>query len=372
MDAVMELEDRLGVKDRWTTMTPEWIAAVKALKHKKFMEALNALEVLIVQRIFELTKVNQSETGTESADPYLPFSDTVLEGYKMRKHIAKALQTRSEAVKNAIDRYNIAALGMEPPSPTLTWDEVVDYVFLADFEFLRATDGELNEKPWTTRPACRLAMTMHFKIVRAREEIVRLNVEIRRLVTWISDEDEFLRGKEAEARESGRKHMAVLIRTYRLERARSDMGHMKRIWALAKMPGFTGCIYPGVSKEKRERVQQERRDRRREKARGDASEMDVSEMDVDEEEEEEELVTVDMAAGWQGDPGIEEGWVNVEESAVNEGIEEDIEGQQQEVSEVMYELARMSVDGRTVEGDLDGNQEEPTSDFISMFFSGFY
>ncbi|KAJ7727400.1 hypothetical protein B0H16DRAFT_1779478 [Mycena metata] len=334
MDAVMELEDRLGVKDRWTTTAPEWIAAVKAVKHKKFMEALNALEVLIVQRIFELTKVNQLETG-----------------YKMRKHIAKALQTRSEVVKNAIDRYNLAALAMDPPSPTLTWSEVVEYVFLADFEFLRATDGELNEKPWT-RPACRLAMTMYFKIVRAREEIVRLNVEIRRLVTWISDEDEFLRGKEAEAREFGRTHMAVLIRTYRLERARSDMGHMKHIWSLAKMPGFTGCIYPGVLKEKRERIQQERRDRRRERARGDASEMDV--------DEEEEPVTVDMAAGWQGDPGLEEGWVNVEESAVNEGIEEDIEGQQQEVSEVMYELVRMSVDGRTVEGDIDGNQEEPS------------
>ncbi|KAJ7761330.1 hypothetical protein B0H16DRAFT_1456071 [Mycena metata] len=123
------------------------------------------------------------------------------------------------------------------------------------------------------------------------------------------------------------------------------------------MPGFTGCIYPGVSKEKQERIWQERRDRRRARA-------DVSEMDVDEEKE--EPVTVDMAAGWQGDLGVEEGWVNVEESAVEEGIEEDIEGQQQEVSEVMYELARMSVNGRTVEGDLDGNQEERRADSISL------
>ncbi|KAJ7751123.1 hypothetical protein B0H16DRAFT_1254500, partial [Mycena metata] len=153
------------------------------------------------------------------------------------KHISKALQTRSEAVKNAITRYNLAAIAMEPPVPTLTWDEVVEYVFLADFEFLRATDGELNGRPWT-RPACRLAMTMYFKIVRAREEIVRLNVEIRRLVTWISDEDEFLQRKESEVWEAGAPHMAVLIRAYRLERARLDMGHMKRIWALAKMPGF--------------------------------------------------------------------------------------------------------------------------------------
>ncbi|KAJ7027665.1 hypothetical protein C8F04DRAFT_1266767 [Mycena alexandri] len=313
MDVVMELDNRLEVKDPWKTTTPEWIVAVKSLKHKKFMEALNALEVLIVQRIFELTKVNQSETG-----------------YKLRKHIAKALQTRSEAVKNSIARYNMAALGMEPPMPLLTWDEVVEYVFLADFEFLRATDGELDGKKWT-RPACRLAMTMYFKIIRAREEIVRLNVEVRRLVTWISDEDEFLRRKEAEVQDKGVPHMAVLIRAYRLERARSDMGHMKRIWALAKMPGFTGAV------------------------------MDLSEMDVDlselevEQGEEDEPVAIDLATGWQGDPGLEEGWVNVEESAVEEGIEEDDEGQEQELAGVIYELARISVDGRTSEG--GGDQE---------------
>ncbi|KAJ7041444.1 hypothetical protein C8F04DRAFT_1177279 [Mycena alexandri] len=284
MDAVMELEDRLGAKDRWTTTTPKWIAA---LKHMKFMEALNALEVLIVQRIFELTKVNQSETG-----------------YKMRKHIAKALQTRSEAVKNAINRYNIAALAMEPPSPSLTWDEVVEYVFLADFEFLRATDGELNEKPWTRPAYCPRS-----------EEIVRLNVEVRRLVTWISDEDEFLRGKEVEARESAR------TVGYGAHEAHLGSGKDARVHRVDRS---------GVSKEKRERIRQERRERR---ARVDASEMDVdvSEMDVDVSEE--EPVTIDMAAGWQADPGLEEGWVNVEESAVKEGIEEDIEGQQQEVSE---------------------------------------
>ncbi|KAJ7023549.1 hypothetical protein C8F04DRAFT_1271239 [Mycena alexandri] len=329
MDAVIELEDRLEIKHQWTTTTPEWILAVKALKQKKFMDALNALEVLIVQQIFELTKVNQSETG-----------------YKMRKHIAKALQTRSEAVKNAIARYNMAAVSMEPPMPLLTWDEVVEYVFLADFEFFRATDGELDGRKWT-RPACRLAMTMYFKIVRAREEIVRLNVEIRRLVTWISDEDEFLRRKEVEVRDAGAPHMAVLIRTYRLERARSDMGHMKRIWALAKTPGFTGCILPGLSKERKQRIWKERRERRRERA---ASEMDVdsSAMDVEqEEEEEEESVSIEMATGWQGDPGLEQGWVNVEE-----GIEEDDEEQEQELAGVIYELARISVDGTSREGDV--------------------
>ncbi|KAJ7835603.1 hypothetical protein B0H13DRAFT_1565351, partial [Mycena leptocephala] len=182
---------------------------------KKFFEALDALELLIVQRIFELTKVNRPGT-------------------------AHSLKARLEAVKNAISRYNVAAMTLHEPAPTLSWEEVVEYTFLADFDFLRATNRELDSKPWI-RPSCRLAMDNYFRILRAREEIKRLNVEIRRVVTWINDEDEFLRRREAEVQEvEDTAHMAVLIRKYRLERACSDEGHMKRFRKLAKTPGFTG------------------------------------------------------------------------------------------------------------------------------------
>ncbi|KAJ7934727.1 hypothetical protein B0H13DRAFT_1591375, partial [Mycena leptocephala] len=91
--AVQELEEALGISEWWTTASPEWAEVVKLIKEKKFADVLNALELLIVQRIFELTKVNRSQTG-----------------YKMRRHIAKSLQARSEAVKNAMGRYNAAAL----------------------------------------------------------------------------------------------------------------------------------------------------------------------------------------------------------------------------------------------------------------------
>ncbi|KAJ7174442.1 hypothetical protein C8R46DRAFT_892382, partial [Mycena filopes] len=320
LEAVIALEERLEVDERWTTARPEWIAAAKALKEKKFRDALDSLEVLIVQRIFELTKVNQSETG-----------------YKMRRHISQALQSRSEAVKNALHRYNVAALALDPAPPQLSWDDVVEYVFLADFEFLRVTDGELNNKPWA-RPAARLAMTTYFKIVRAREEIVRLNVEIWRLVTWISDEDEFLRRKEIEVRETGATDMAVLIHAYRLERSRSDMGHMKRLWALAGKPSFTGSVVPGVSKERRERIRAEQA----------PVVVDGSRVRVPEEEEE---VTVDMAAGWVPDPGLEEGWVSVDTRVEEEGMEQDEEEEEQGLAEVIYELTRISVDDRRQVGE---------------------
>ncbi|KAJ7182559.1 hypothetical protein C8R43DRAFT_829619, partial [Mycena crocata] len=90
-----------------------------------------------------------------------------------------------------------------------------------------------------------LAMDNYFKICRAHEEIVRLNIEIRWVVTWIEDEDEFLQRRERELEESNTPEMAILVQRYRCERARFDADHMKRFWELAKSPGFTGSVVPG-------------------------------------------------------------------------------------------------------------------------------
>ncbi|KAF8182172.1 hypothetical protein K438DRAFT_1492125, partial [Mycena galopus ATCC 62051] len=48
-----------------------------------------------------------------------------------------------------------------------------------------------------TRPAYRLAMDRYFKTLCVQEEIKRLNVEIQCVVTWIRDENRFLRWMEA-------------------------------------------------------------------------------------------------------------------------------------------------------------------------------
>ncbi|KAJ7790455.1 hypothetical protein B0H14DRAFT_2626005 [Mycena olivaceomarginata] len=52
--------------------------------------------------------------------------------------------------------------------------------------------AEVQSQPWT-RPAYRLAMDTYFKIERAQEEIIRLNIEIRRMMTWMRDEGIFFR-----------------------------------------------------------------------------------------------------------------------------------------------------------------------------------
>ncbi|KAJ7182983.1 hypothetical protein C8R43DRAFT_868822 [Mycena crocata] len=223
--AVQDLERRLSIIDRWRSGDAKWEATATMVEKRRYQRALDQLEGLIISRMFELAKVNMA-------------------GYKMRKHIAKALQARSKAVKASIDRYNDAADAMTPAKPRLTWDQIVEYAFLADFDLLREGREDIREEPWA-RPAGRAAMDQHFKLLRAEEEIIRLNLEIPRLVTRIADEDKFLVYHEARLREEGKVALAHQVGVHRMERARFTPVHMERFAKLAKVPGFTASLIPG-------------------------------------------------------------------------------------------------------------------------------
>jgi hypothetical protein len=264
----------------------------------------------------------------------------------MRKHIAKALQARSKAVRNAIDRYNSAASLLDPPMPHLTWEQVVEYAFLADFDILRDTRAEIQSRPWT-RPAYRLAMDRYFKILRAREEIRRLNVEIPRVVTWICDEDRVLRKKEAELSSAEGKSeeeadadrgMAVQVQLYRERRGRFDDTHMRRFWALAKTPGFTGSVRPGFSLEVRAARRGERAPARaQDQTAGERAGGRVSDSEGSDEEMVVEEEDVMMDPG-DRDEGEEDGWVEDDEG--DDAMEE-------AVSDLLYTISMVAVDDKT-------------------------
>jgi hypothetical protein len=173
-------------------------------------------------------------------------------GYKLRKHIAKALQARSRAVRTALTNYNAAAARMSPPRESLDWEQVVDYAFLSDFDLLRDGREDIRDEAWA-KPSGRIAMDMYFKIERAGEEIGRLNVEIKRLMTYVRDEDEFLRREEIRVREEVGEAMAHQVHTYRMRQGRFHDEHRYRLYRLRSIPGFTGSLEPGTAVNK-ERV----------------------------------------------------------------------------------------------------------------------
>jgi hypothetical protein len=191
---VQNLELRMGIIRRWGPQDNEWKQASTMVGKRRYQRCLDALEGLIVARMFELTKMNMSQTGA-LLTTLLSIELTMKSGYKLRKHIGNALKARSKAVRTALQNYNVAAQALAPPRPALSWDDVVEYAFLADFDLLSDTRSDVRLRVWA-KPASRILMDQHFKMERAREEIVRLNVEVPRLTTYIRDEEAFLLQQE--------------------------------------------------------------------------------------------------------------------------------------------------------------------------------
>ncbi|KAJ7023105.1 hypothetical protein C8F04DRAFT_1213346 [Mycena alexandri] len=219
--AVQDLEDRLDISVRWVPGSEPYEVARVGVVKRRYQRALDKLQALVISRMFELTKMNMSGTG-----------------YKLRKHIAKALQARSRAVKTALKNYNDVAPMMD--ADPLTWEEVVEFTFLSQFDILRDGQNDIRMYPWA-KPSGRVAMDQYFKIERANEEIPRLNIEIRRVITHVRDEEAFLRRAEVSVREGHGEALAHQV--YNDE-------HIRRFTALGKVPGFTGCLLPGVAVNK--------------------------------------------------------------------------------------------------------------------------
>jgi len=63
MNVVDDLEVRLTIEHRWTPDMPEYQKAEQYLKHREFVRAVEDVEGLMVQRLFELAKANLAGTG---------------------------------------------------------------------------------------------------------------------------------------------------------------------------------------------------------------------------------------------------------------------------------------------------------------------
>lgn len=60
---MVQLELQLDIAQRWTPSSPEYIYTTEFIKRRKYLRAVDVLESLVVQRLFELTKMNHSGTG---------------------------------------------------------------------------------------------------------------------------------------------------------------------------------------------------------------------------------------------------------------------------------------------------------------------
>ncbi|KAH9931189.1 hypothetical protein B0H21DRAFT_699872 [Amylocystis lapponica] len=220
---VVATEVRLGIQARWQPSDPPYAETVKYISTRKYQQALGKLQKLVIQRLFELHKLNLSQT--------------------VRTHIAKSLQTRCKAIRNAVNAYNTAASALVPPRPTLDWTKVSHYGFLEEFDLLQDTRADIRDKPWA-RPAVRETMKLTRRIERAHEEIVRCNVEVRRLHTAIRDED-MLFGAVLEDLQRRRDILYGPVHEFCVRRRGLNAHVLACINRIYALDGFTGDPSPG-------------------------------------------------------------------------------------------------------------------------------
>ncbi|KAJ7753384.1 hypothetical protein DFH07DRAFT_960224 [Mycena maculata] len=226
LEEVCRYEDLRGITDRWTPACQEYKDALVVMTERRYKKAVSDLERLVVGRLFETTKLGMSGVA-----------------YKLREKLSKALKTRAEAIRKALERYNAAAATLNPPRPRLTWHSIVNSASLAEFDWLRETRQDIRSLPWT-QPARREAMVLYFGIKRAEEEKLRLNVEIRRLITFMLDEH-FDYWRAIAGSLIPDPSLACALQQQWTFRTRVNTAITMRLAQTARLKGFTGLLFPG-------------------------------------------------------------------------------------------------------------------------------
>ncbi|KAJ7598224.1 hypothetical protein C8J56DRAFT_1039019 [Mycena floridula] len=223
LEEVQVMETRLGImpQDCWIEGDTNWLLNAERAAMSVYQKCLDKLEGLVVERMLELGKANQSGTG-----------------YNMRKHIGNAVKTRSQAIQTALDNYNTAAASLKPPRPALDWETVIECA-----NRVGNVPPYIRDKPWA-KPAGRSLQDKHYKILCAHEEIIHCNIKISRLWTQMADEMALLEAHE-QAVSATDPALAYQTRQYRLERGQYNVLHIKRFTKLAKDPRFTGSLAIG-------------------------------------------------------------------------------------------------------------------------------
>jgi hypothetical protein len=150
------------------------------------------------------------------------------------------------AIQRAIASYNAAAIQLTPPRQQLTWAQIAENTTIGGFDLLRDTRSDIRQLPWAD-PARREAMKLYFGIKRAKEEITRLNVEIRRLLTFMKDDHvDYVRAIQQQTSPSTETlSLAHELSTQWRHRSNINENIVERLVKTSRLIGFTGLLIPG-------------------------------------------------------------------------------------------------------------------------------
>ncbi|PPR04386.1 hypothetical protein CVT24_013215 [Panaeolus cyanescens] len=219
---VLEMEQRLGIANRWNPSMQEYTDTVKYISERKYHRALDKLQKLVVQRLFELHRLHMNGVG-----------------YRARSLLAKAMKSRSRAIQNAVNQFNQAAQQLQPPRKPIDWHQLAKYNFVEEFNLLRHSSRDIREEKWSN-DGVREAMKLHQRIKRAREELLRLNVEVSRLYTSIADEKQVFSKALDRLSEGNKAQEYGAVEVYCNRRTRVNNVIMGYLIEIQQLDGYTG------------------------------------------------------------------------------------------------------------------------------------
>lgn len=129
-------------------------------------------------------------------------------------------------------------MALNPPRPTISWKDITKYTILGEFDLLRQARDDVRMQEWA-RPAVREATAKFFKRCRAKEEVVRLNVEVRRLRTAILDEEKQISAVIEELVETD-EFLAIELRRRHRSRSAVNRLHLDRLDRIQRKYGDVG------------------------------------------------------------------------------------------------------------------------------------
>ncbi|KAG6370353.1 hypothetical protein JVT61DRAFT_12162 [Boletus reticuloceps] len=231
LNVVEHFEQQNSIQSHWSPQDPEYLAVEDYARHHAFIRVVEELEGLVVQRLFELCKANLVGTG-----------------YKMRKHISKALACRSATIRTALDRYNKLAPRQKPSRLKLEYSDVIGYSALGKFSLLKVSHADILVKPWA-QPANREMAMKYFKILWSKEEILCLNIEVQCLVAWIVHHEKQLLAAEEKFRDAGADGLAAEMRLFYAERHRVNSIHRQLLHKIYMLDGYSGQRHEDAGRE---------------------------------------------------------------------------------------------------------------------------
>jgi hypothetical protein len=161
----------------------------------------------------------------------------------MRVQISKHPKARSQTVRAAVNAYNKAALDLKPPRQTVQYANVIDMAFLAQFDLLRHSrpGHDIRNEPWAD-PATRVLTDKYFELLRAKEEVIRLNVEWVRVRSWLTDEKQLYRAALAALQSTGQTYLRkmVQLRWEEVQKTHNVIWHW--LQRTQQLPGFSGVV----------------------------------------------------------------------------------------------------------------------------------